>query len=118
MERPNSRKLLPFAKEMRQAPSDAERMLWYRLRSRQLGGLKFRRQVPIGPFIADFACDECKLIVEIDGLQHDDRIDYDANRTATLGELGWRVVRFYAGDVVKDIDSVLMTILNLRSPSP
>ena len=118
MERPNTKKLLPFAKDMRKAPSDAERRLWQRLRNRQLDGLKFRRQAPVGPFIADFAFDERKLIVELDGKQHDDHVEYDKDRTKWLNANGWRVLRFYAGDVMRSIDAVLQAISFAARPHP
>ncbi|HEX8325406.1 MAG TPA: DUF559 domain-containing protein [Tepidisphaeraceae bacterium] len=118
MERSNSRKLLPFAREMREAPSEAEQKLWQCLRNRQLEGLRFRRQLPIGPFIADFACEACKLIVEVDGLQHDDAVQYDRHRSNELGRMGWRVLRSFAGDVLKDIGGVLQTIVVAARPHP
>jgi adenine-specific DNA-methyltransferase len=68
--------------------------LWWKLRDRQLLGYKFRRQVPVGPFIADFACVECRLIIELDGGQHDAMFRQDANRTALLEGRGWRVMGF------------------------
>ena len=120
-QRDNSAKLLGFAKAMRQSPSDAEKLLWNTLRNRQLQGLKFRRQRPIGPFIADFACEHAKLVVEVDGYQHDSAEAYDQARTDALKTLGWRVIRFSAADVVKDIRSVCHTIIrdaNGAGPHP
>ncbi|MDB5328426.1 MAG: uncharacterized protein JWM57_3995 [Phycisphaerales bacterium] len=105
---------------MRKAPSDAERKLWYELRDRRLDGLKFRRQFPIGNYIADFASEACKLIVEVDGKQHDDddAVAYDEERTKALEALGWRVIRFYAGDVVRNVKDVCSCILAAVKPSP
>ena len=105
---------------MRKAPSDAERKLWHQLRDRRLDGLKFRRQLPIGNYIADFACEAHKLIVEVDGRQHDhdDAVAYDEARTKALEALGWRVIRFYAGDVVRNIQGVCGGILAAVKPSP
>lgn len=112
-------RLLAFDKRMRKEPSEAEHKLWQQLRRKQLDGPKFRRQVPIEPFIADFACDECQLIVEVDGEQHNDAIEYDKERTAYLVEKGWRVIRFSAYDVMKHKDYVLRSILfECRRPSP
>ena len=116
--RPTTSKLLPRAKSMRRTPSDAEWKLWNVLRDRQLGGLKFRRQVPVGPYIADFICDECRLIVEIDGDKHAEAAAYDERRTTVLNELNWRVIRFTARDVVRDIDAVLRSLLRDSKPSP
>ena len=104
---------------MCKSPSDAEQKLWQSLRRKQLDGLKFRRQLPIGPFIADFACNESKLIVEVDGAQHDAVAGYDDRRTKYLEALGWRVIRFSAWDTVKEHDGVLDTILReARRPPP
>ena len=73
--------------------TDAERRLWSRLRDRRLGGHKFRRQVPIGPYVVDFACAAAKLVVEADGAQHLEETSRDAERTCYLAKLGYRVVR-------------------------
>ena len=75
--------------------SGTEWRLWYRLRSRQLMGCKFRRQVPIGPYFADFACLEAKLVVEVDGEHHGDQFLYDLRRDQRLSEIGFRVLRFW-----------------------
>jgi len=72
----------------------AERKLWQALRDKQLNGHRFRRQHPIGKYIADFACIERKVVVELDGGQHQDHVAYDERRTAFLQENGWRVLRF------------------------
>ena len=118
-ERDQQQKLLAFAREMGKAPSDAERKLWQSLRRNHLEGMSFRRQHRIGPFIVDFACNECNLVVEVDGSQHDDAVDYDERRTEYLSSLGWRVLRFPAWDVVKEHDAVLSTILfDARRPPP
>jgi very-short-patch-repair endonuclease len=98
------------ARAMRHAATEAELRLWNQVRDRRLGGAKFRRQVPIGGFIADFVCAEAKLIVEIDGVQHAESA-YDAARDAKLKERGFRVLRFWNGDVMHDLDSVCATIL-------
>ncbi|WP_377807303.1 endonuclease domain-containing protein [Azospirillum sp. A29] len=98
------------ARRLRSTLTDAERRLWSRLRNRQLARAKFRRQFPIGPFVADFACTECKLIVEADGGQHADN-PADERRTAWLVEQGWRVLRFWNPDILTRTDDVLATIL-------
>ena len=103
---------------MRKAPSDGESKLWQALRRDQLEGLRFRRQHPIGSFIADFACVEAKLVVEIDGDQHAEAVGYDEARTKKLESLGWRVIRFTSSDAVRDLDAVLATILAYARPSP
>ena len=90
--------------------TDAEAELWSRLRDGRLLGTKFRRQVPIGPFIADFCCRNPKLVVELDGGQHADRAAHDASRTRVIAEYGYTVLRFWDDDVLKDTESVLEAI--------
>ncbi len=97
---------------MRQAPAPAEQRLWYCLRDRRLNGFKFRRQVPVGPYIADFYCAACRLIVELDGDSHAHRHEYDAERTEYLNQDGYVVVRFVNDDVFKHLDAVLESILS------
>ena len=113
---------LSHAKEMRRAPTDAERQLWSRLRAKRLNGWKFRRQQPIGPYIADFACLDARLIVEVDGSQHADSAR-DAARDDWLGAQGFRIMRFWNNEVLENEDGVLVTILAaleppLPNPSP
>jgi len=88
-----------------------ERLLWSRLRGRQLGGHKFRRQVPLEPFVLDFACYASRLVIEIDGPAHDATVPQDAARDAYLERTGFRVLRFSADDVLQRLDDVLATIL-------
>ena len=97
------------ARRLRVDATDAERRLWYRLRSRQIGGAKFVRQDPIGPYVADFVCRELKLIIEVDGGQHatDKR---DAVRDEWLSDRGYRVLRFWNNDVLANTDGVLESI--------
>jgi very-short-patch-repair endonuclease len=111
MERQDLRPRTHRARELRQQSTDAEWKLWAIVRNRQLGGYKFRRQVPIDRYFADFACRDAKLIVEIDGSQHQDRAEYDARRTATLEAFGWRVLRFNNYDVLTNAVGVGDTIL-------
>ena len=109
----------PFARRLRIDSTEVERLLWQRLRNRQLGGNKFRRQVTIGPFIVDFACIDACLIVEIDGGQHSE--ERDAARTAFLQSKGYRVIRFWNNEVLENIDGVLQSILMKiedEAPSP
>ena len=95
--------------ELRRDATDAERRLWSALRDRRLSGYRFRRQFPIGPFIVDFACTHCRLIVEVDRSQHADS-ETDRKRTAFLETEGWRVLRFWNGDVVSNLSGVLERI--------
>ncbi len=100
---------------MRRKPSDAERKIWYVLRDRRLEGFKFRRQVPIGGYIADFVCEEASLIVELDGDQHADplAVEYDQVRTLVLQERRYRVIRFSSREAVKYSQAVARTILRV-----
>jgi very-short-patch-repair endonuclease len=99
------------ARFLRREDTEAEARLWNALRDRRLGGWKWKRQVPRGPFIVDFLCTEAALVVELDGSQHQDRAEYDAKRTAYLNRLGLRVIRFENGAVLTNRDGVCVTIL-------
>ena len=90
--------LVAIARRLRRNPTDAEKRLWSKLRHKQLSGHRFRRQVPIGPYIVDFACLGARLIVEVDGGQHANQIERDNARTAWLGGQGFRVLRFWNND--------------------
>jgi very-short-patch-repair endonuclease len=111
------------ARNLRNASTDAERLLWHHLRSRHLAGYKFRRQHPIGSFIADFACIEAMLIVELDGGQHFElaAAEADRQRTSALEQLGFVVLRFDNRQMLLDTEAVLPVIheqLSLRCPHP
>jgi very-short-patch-repair endonuclease len=108
------------ARRLRRNQTDVERLLWFRLRNRRLAGLKFKRQVPIDRFIVDFFCADAKLIVELDGGQHDQNREYDANRTRILEAMGYLVLRFWNNDVMRNTDGVLEEILSTvqRSEPP
>ncbi|NLS03025.1 endonuclease domain-containing protein [Rhizobium sp. P32RR-XVIII] len=103
------------ARRMRKAMTDAELRLWNELRAHRLMGLSFRRQMPVAGYIADFACPEHRLIVEIDGSQHAlaPNALHDDVRRARLERDGWTVLRFWNGDVLKDIDNVCLHILRV-----
>src|SRR5262245_25177055 len=92
-------------------PTHPERTLWSLLRKSQLGGLKFRRQAVIGPYIVDFCCPLLKLIVEVDGLSHVGRASADARRAQILQAHGYRVLRVTNDDVLKDVEAVGLAIL-------
>lgn len=95
----------------------AEAALWSRLRNRQIGGAKIRRQAPVGPYIVDFLCRERRLIIEIDGGQHAVTLGRDASRTAFLESRGYTVMRFWNNEVLANIDGVLQAISErLRPP--
>lgn len=100
-----------FARRLRRDSTDAERALWFHLRDRRLVNLKFRRQHAIGRYTVDFACIECRLVVELDGGQHLEARRYDDARTASLEERGWRVLRFWDRDVLLQPTAVPEAIL-------
>jgi len=100
------------ARLMRNQPTDAEFRLWYFLSRRQLKGVKFRRQAPIGRYIVDFVSYEVKLIIELDGGQHAQQRDYDDRRTQWLESQGFRVIRFWNDDVLNDTEAVVEAIWN------
>ncbi|WP_020186130.1 endonuclease domain-containing protein [Methylopila sp. 73B] len=100
-----------FARANRPNPTDAERKLWRRLKQLDLGATHFRRQVPIGPYIADFACRPLRLVIEVDGGQHAESARDDA-RTATIEGEGWRVLRFWNNDVLRNIEGVMEAIVS------
>jgi very-short-patch-repair endonuclease len=96
------------ARSMRRVMTDAELKLWNELRAHRLMGMSFRRQVPIGPYIVDFACPSHRLVVEVDGSQHGeaDEAERDHVRTAYLEGRGWTILRFWNDDILNDIDGV------------
>ncbi len=106
------------AKRLRREMTDAEARLWHELRARRFEDFKFRRQVAIGRYIVDFVCLSHRVIVEVDGSQHDDST-HDALRDAWLRGQGFEIVRLWNLDVCKNMDGALLTILDaLRLPSP
>ena len=104
--------LKPRARAMRKEPTPAEDVLWQRLRRKQVGGFRFRRQAPIDRFIVDFYCAEARLVIEVDGSIHDEpeQADYDADRQVYLESKGIRVLRFSNGDVIQQTDAVIERI--------
>ncbi len=107
------------AKQLRRNQTDTERKLWTRLRARQLNGMKFRRQHPIGCYIVDFCCVECRLIVEADGGHHVSQVEADRRRTKFLEDRGYRILRFWDHEVLTDLDVVLEQITaTVSEPSP
>jgi very-short-patch-repair endonuclease len=101
------------ARTLRKDDTEAERRLWEELRSRRLNGFKFVRQLPIGPYFADFACRAARLVVEVDGVTHgsEDEVRHDVVRTRYLEEQGWQVLRVWNADVFTARNAVCDTIL-------
>ncbi len=102
---------IPFARELRKAQTEAEIRMWYSLRDRRLGGYKFRRQMSVGRYIVDFCCYDKKLIVELDGSQHAESVG-DKDRTEYLKKNGFKVLRFWNSQVLKETSAVCDRILN------
>src|SRR5215208_3401999 len=105
-----------IAKRLRRHQTDAERVLWFRLRDRRLGGWKFRRQMSLDGLVVDFCCPDARLVLELDGGQHPDRTEQDAARTKNLETAGYLVLRFWNNDVISNIDGVLEEILKSLNP--
>jgi adenine-specific DNA-methyltransferase len=105
-----SPRTLTTARRLRRDMTTTERIIWSRLRDHRLDGLKFRRQAPIGPYIVDFVCASQRLVVEIDGSEHNERVEYDAQRTFYLQGLGYRVLRVTNRDVLTNLDGVMQGI--------
>jgi very-short-patch-repair endonuclease len=123
--------LTKTARLLRQRQTEEERKLWARLRDRRLNGLKFRRQEPCGPYVADFLCEAAQLIVELDGSHHGDpnQSARDSERTRRLNDLGYQVLRIWNADLRSNPDRVFDEIVaaaeqrigpssGLRPPSP
>ncbi len=103
------KRLISTARKLRQSQTEAEAILWSRLRGRQLLGKKFRRQAPIGDFIADFLCHDAGLVIELDGSQHVDN-HRDLERTAAIESAGYIVLRFWNGEVFQNLEGVIERI--------
>ena len=110
------------ARELRTNATPPERMLWRELSARKVLGVRFNRQVPIGPFVCDFVARSAKVIVEVDGGQHGWQSDEDATRTLYLEAQGYRVIRFGNSDVLERLEGVVVEIAKviaaLPSPGP
>ena len=102
--------MIRFVRTLRKNSTNAERLLWSRLRRRQLDGFKFRRQYCVGPYVCDFACVELGLVIELDSSQHVERMAYDERRDAFLRSQGLRVLRFWNADVLSHPGNVTETI--------
>jgi very-short-patch-repair endonuclease len=101
--------------------TDAEKRLWYHLCAHRLLELKFKRQKPIGPYIVDFACPALRLVIEIDGGQHSEEVEYDRRRDIWLSKHGYTVLRFWNNEVMENMEGVLERIADAVTkniPSP
>ncbi len=107
-----AQRLAPAARALRRNATNAERRLWQALRRKQVGGFRFRRQVILGGFIADFACLEARLAIEVDGATHSSKeeIARDLARTAAIAAHGFVILRFTNDDVYRNLDGVAETV--------
>ena len=112
----NKSKFLSRRKELRKSLTPQELKLWHYLRNKKLG-VKFRRQHGIGPYVVDFYCNENNLIIELDGSQHLDAKEYDKERDNYIETLGIKVLRFWNGEIDKNIEGVLKIIIGYIHPS-
>ena len=103
-------RLTPIARKLRREGTDVEARLWKGLRGRQIEGAKFRRQFPIDRYVSDFACLEARLVIELDGGQHAERVEADQGRTRIIEAHGYTVLRFWNNDVVQNLEGVLEEI--------
>ena len=99
------------SRDLRKNLTDAEQKLWQKLRKKQIEGNKFRRQFVLGNYIVDFICLDKRLIVEVDGGQHMDNVNYDLQRDEWLKKQNFKVLRFWNNEVLNEIDSVLEVIV-------
>jgi very-short-patch-repair endonuclease len=118
MKRPPGYDKLQRVRRLRREMTPQERLLWAHLRDCRLGGAKFRKQMWLAGYIADFACTDARLVVEADGSQHADDAEYDAQRERAFARLGWRTLRFWNNEITENMEGVLTVIANaLPSPS-
>ncbi len=115
MHRRTSPKTFTNSYNLRHNQTEAESRLWAVLRSHRVNDVHFRRQHAIGPYIVDFCAPQKKLVIELDGSQHLDQEDYDAERTAFLESKGYRVLRFWNNEVINNMDGIVITILEALS---
>ncbi|MBI4808573.1 MAG: DUF559 domain-containing protein [Nitrosomonadales bacterium] len=119
---PDRRRIPPIttarARRLRSDMTDVERRLWSAMRGKQLEGCRFRRQHAIGAYIADFACVERMLVIELDGGQHQDQKTYDNTKSRYLNHQGWQVVRFWNNEVLENLDGVLEVIVEKLNSAP
>ena len=107
-----------LARNLRKNSTIQERRLWNLLKNRQFHNLKFKRQQPIGDYIVDFICKEAKIIIEIDGGQHNEpvNIEYDKTRTEYLNTLGYKVIRFWNNEIYENIEGVVLRLREEINP--
>ncbi|MGZ8285061.1 MAG: endonuclease domain-containing protein [Allosphingosinicella sp.] len=117
MRRPPGYDKLERARQLRREMTPQERLLWGQLRGRRFEGFKFRKQMWLSGYIADFACPDARLVIEADGSQHADNLEYDRERERAFASLGWRTLRFWNNEIIENLDGVL-TVIASALPSP
>jgi very-short-patch-repair endonuclease len=118
MKRPNGDHALERVRDLRRFSTEAEKALWSALRNRRVQGAKFRRQVWLNGFIADFFCAEARLVIEADGGQHAEQSGYDDRRTETLQHEGFRVIRFWNNDIMENLEGVVAAVADAFTLPP
>ncbi|WP_188448877.1 endonuclease domain-containing protein [Sphingomonas psychrolutea] len=118
MTEPQFRRPTVRAQQLRRDMTEIERVLWQQMRGRRLNGLKFSRQMPVGPYICDFLCRTIGLVVEIDGGQHGEAAAYDEARTRFIENEGYRVLRFWNNEVLENMEGVLTRIVETARTMP
>ncbi len=98
------------SRKLRRNATEVEQQLWKHLRNRQIAGVKFRRQVPVDKYIVDFLCEDAKVIIELDGGQHQQQAVYDEQRRAVLEAYGYIVLRYWNNEVLENVEGVLQEI--------
>jgi len=116
------RQLIPLAKKLRKSSTNTENFLWNQLKAKRFSNLKFRRQAPVGSYIADFVCFEKRIIIECDGGQHMEQREKDKQRDQWFHDQGYRVLRFWDNQVLQNLEIVLeeiyKTCMTTSSPLP
>lgn len=117
MRRPPGYEMLLRAQQLRREMTPQEKILWRCLRGRRFEGFKFRRQMWLTGYIADFACPQARLVIEADGSQHVDDVAYDEARGEAFARIGWRTLRFWNNEITENLEGVL-TVIGAALPSP
>jgi len=109
--------IIEFARHLRRTQTAAEDIFWNEVRGRRFLNLKFKRQVPVAKYFADFLCESEQLIIELDDASHEDKIEYDLERSRVLENHGYRVIRFLNADIYEDIDGVMESLTRFDGQS-
>ncbi len=113
-----SKRHIQQARSLRKRQTPAEQILWEKIRNRRINDKKFRRQVPVGPYVVDFLCCELKLVIEVDGDVHAGKEEYDLSREKYLEEKGYHIIRFTNGEIFYELENVLHRLFDVTLNSP